>query len=137
MSRIFSEYQHLVIYLSDVPDTVYELYFCTLCLHFRIKHLKECTGSKIAHLVRVAHDIDGFPKYAVPVFFIGLLCKGIIAQLVRPQIQLWIAAAVKQFCRKHKQHIQPKKDAPWPESLQIQFFFYSFCQFPIDVRKEK
>mgnify|MGYP007127282700 CR=1 FL=1 len=69
--------------------------FVPSAFNFRIKHLKEGTGSKIAHLIRIAHDIDGFPKYAVPVFFIGLLCKGIIAQLVRPQIQLWIAAAVK------------------------------------------
>ena len=137
MGRIFSQHQHLVIYLPNVTDTVNKFYFCAFCLHFRVKYFKEGAGCKIAHLIAVAHNIDGLSENVIPIFFISLLCQGIVAQLIRPQIQFWIAAAVEQFYGKHKQHIKREKDSPGPQPFQVQFFFYAPCQFSINVGKKE
>ena len=131
MLRILPQHQHTVIHQSDVADAFNLLYLRSLGQSLFVKDLKEGSGCKITHLIGVFHDIDGFSENLIPIFFISFFCQRIIAQLIWPEIKLWIAASVKKLHREHEKHIGSKEHAPGPDALQIKLFFHSICQLAV------
>ena len=101
MLRVLTQDQHVLINKPYIADAFNKAHLCAFCLPLLIKHLKKGAGCKITHLIAVSHNINGLSENFLPVSAVGFLCQGIIALLVRPQIQLWIKAPVKQLHRSH------------------------------------
>ena len=131
--RILPQHKHAVVHQPDIPDTVYEFHPGPLRCPVLVIHLKERAGSKIAHLIAVAYDINGLSENTVPIPLISLLSQRVVPELVGPQIQFGIVSPVKQLHGQHQRHITGKHHTPGPQAFQVKLRLHPLGQHPIHI----
>ena len=115
--RILLEHQGIVVHQAHILDTVNENHLGEFCHAVLLEHLEECLCVKIADLVGISQDIDGFSLNLLPILLAGHLGQRIVPALFRPQVQSGETAPVKELRREHKKDISRNQSPPGPEPL--------------------